>query len=227
MPTLGSIPADKELPDALWPVGSIVAYCGTTAPSGWLLCTGIFVPWATTYNALFLAIGHTWNRNAGGTPVDPGDGTFKLPDLRQSLLYGKRDVAPPLPAGAIGQRGGSWNHQHGGTMSHQHTHAAGTLAGSHTHGVSGMRVPAHAHTTHTNYDTYTNTGDRSGYGEIEHSQRTNTEYSTAATLSGQLGSAGGAISGTSNPATPVVRTDTGVSGSANPPYQRFNYIVKY
>jgi len=64
----------------LAPPGSIVAYMGTSAPSGWLLCDGSLVS-RTQYAALFSVI---------GTASGSGDGatTFNLPDLRGMFLRG-------------------------------------------------------------------------------------------------------------------------------------------
>ncbi len=55
------------------PVGTIMAYGGTTVPAGYLACNGSSVSNAT-YPALFAAIGTSWGGN--GAP------DFNLPDLR-------------------------------------------------------------------------------------------------------------------------------------------------
>ncbi len=62
------------------PAGTIVAFGGSTPPSGWLLCDGSQVS-RSTYSALYAATG-----NAYGA----GDGTssFHLPDLRGRFLRG-------------------------------------------------------------------------------------------------------------------------------------------
>lgn len=65
------------------PAGSIMAYGGTTAPAGWLLCDG--TPYGTTvYPTLFAAIG----TNFGGSV-----GTFYVPDLRGTFLRGRDGTA--------------------------------------------------------------------------------------------------------------------------------------
>ncbi len=56
------------------PIGSINAYGGSAAPSGWLLCDGSAVS-RTTYTDLFAAIGTTFGTGDGST-------TFNLPDMR-------------------------------------------------------------------------------------------------------------------------------------------------
>lgn len=62
------------------PVGSIQAYGGTTAPSGWLLCQGQAVS-RTTYAELFKAIGTAFGAGDGST-------TFNVPDLREAVPVG-------------------------------------------------------------------------------------------------------------------------------------------
>ena len=55
------------------PVGAIMPYGGSTAPTGWLLCDGSAVS-RTTYAALYAVIGTTYGSGDGNT-------TFNLPDL--------------------------------------------------------------------------------------------------------------------------------------------------
>jgi microcystin-dependent protein len=63
------------------PAGTIVAYGGATAPTGWLLCDAAAVS-RTTYARLFAII---------GTAFGVGDGTttFNVPELRDRLTLGK------------------------------------------------------------------------------------------------------------------------------------------
>jgi microcystin-dependent protein len=60
------------------PTGSVIAYTGTSSPSGWLLCDGSSVL-KTTYSNLYAVIGYTF----GGA----GD-TFSLPDYTGRFLFG-------------------------------------------------------------------------------------------------------------------------------------------
>ena len=62
------------------PAGSVIAFAGNTAPSGWLECDGSAVS-RSTYANLFSAI---------GTAFGVGDGTttFNLPDLRGEFVRG-------------------------------------------------------------------------------------------------------------------------------------------
>lgn len=62
------------------PIGSIQAYGGIIAPSGWLLCQGQAVS-RTTYANLFNVIGISFGRGNGST-------TFNVPDLRETVPVG-------------------------------------------------------------------------------------------------------------------------------------------
>jgi len=70
----------SNLANALCPPGTVVAYMGTNAPPGWLLCDGSLVE-RTNYAALFGVL---------GTASGSGDGstTFNLPDMRGVFLRG-------------------------------------------------------------------------------------------------------------------------------------------
>lgn len=64
----------------LLPAGVTVAWPASTAPEGWVLCTGQALS-RTTYASLY---------GACGTTFGPGDGstTFNVPDLRGRAIYG-------------------------------------------------------------------------------------------------------------------------------------------
>lgn len=71
---------DGQHAAALCPVGAMMPYAGSSAPSGWLLCDGQAVS-RTTYSALFTAISTTWGVGDGST-------TFNVPDFREASPYG-------------------------------------------------------------------------------------------------------------------------------------------
>ncbi len=80
--------------------GSIIAFAGTTTPSGYLECNGSNVS-RTTYAALFAAISTTWGAGDGAT-------TFTLPDLRRRTMIGKNGTAGAgSPGISMGSTGGS------------------------------------------------------------------------------------------------------------------------
>jgi len=64
----------------LVPAGTIVAYGGNAAPTGWLLCDGSEVSRAT-YNDLYAVIGSSFGGGNGST-------TFNVPDLRGVFIRG-------------------------------------------------------------------------------------------------------------------------------------------
>ena len=102
------------------PAGSVIAFAGPVAPSGWLLCDGTAVS-RTTYAALFKAIGTVHGSGDGAT-------TFNLPDLRGRFLRGvdhgqgrDPDAAARQAAATGGQAGDSVGTiQEGETKSHDH-----------------------------------------------------------------------------------------------------------
>ena len=81
-----------------FPAGAIVAYGGSAAPGGWLLCDGSAVS-RTTYADLFAVLGTTHGAGDGST-------TFNLPNLRDRFVRGKG------ASSAIGDTGGAATHLH-------------------------------------------------------------------------------------------------------------------
>ena len=82
------------------PVGSIQAYGGTAAPSGWLICDGRAIS-RTSYKELFQAIGISFGEGDGST-------TFNIPDLRGRTTIGNGlGTASNAVNRIIGQTGGS------------------------------------------------------------------------------------------------------------------------
>lgn len=103
------------------PVGSLTAYAGTSAPTGWLMCNGSAVS-RTTYSGLFSVLSTTYGAGDGST-------TFNLPDLRGRM---------PMGAGTGAQNGGSGS----GAIS------GGTALTARTVGAFGgdERLQTHTHT---------------------------------------------------------------------------------
>lgn len=66
------------------PVGTVNAFAGTAAPTGWLFAYGQAVS-RTTYADLFTAIGETYGVGDGST-------TFNLPDMRGRVPAGQDDM---------------------------------------------------------------------------------------------------------------------------------------
>ncbi len=108
---LESLPAPDPAPPTPSPVptGGIIAYGGTSAPTGYLICNGALVS-RTTYAALFTAIGIAYGAGDAST-------TFGLPDLRQRFPLG---TATSGTGSTLGGTGGAIDHTHTGP-SHTHT----------------------------------------------------------------------------------------------------------
>jgi len=63
------------------PIGAIMPYAGSTAPSGWLFCNGQAISRTGDYAGLFSAINTTYGAGNGTT-------TFNVPDLRGIFIRG-------------------------------------------------------------------------------------------------------------------------------------------
>jgi len=127
-------PIDNHIADVTLhtgvPVGGIIEFGGSVAPTNFLFCNGAAVS-RTTYAALFTAIGTTYGSGDGST-------TFNLPDTRGRFLLSK---AASGTGSTLGGTGGSLDHAHAVS---NHSHA---IAG-HTHTLSAHThsIPAHTHT---------------------------------------------------------------------------------
>lgn len=66
------------------PAGSVIAYAGSSAPTGYLMCDGTAYS-RTTYANLYSAIGTAYGYGDGST-------TFNVPDLRYTFIRGKGDA---------------------------------------------------------------------------------------------------------------------------------------
>src|SRR5687767_9072236 len=69
---------------AAMPVGTVLPFAGSSAPTGWLFASGAAVS-RTTYSELFGIIGTTYGTGDGST-------TFNLPDLRGRVVAGRDDM---------------------------------------------------------------------------------------------------------------------------------------
>ena len=106
--------------------GLILAYGGSSAPSGWLLCDGALVSRAT-YSALYSVVGNAFGEGDGST-------TFALPDFRGRFLRGvdngasrDPDAATRIAMATGGNTGDNVGSVQSGSFA-SHSHAAGSLA---------------------------------------------------------------------------------------------------
>ena len=80
------------------PIGSLQAYAGATAPTGWLLCNGGTASTTGAYAALFSVIQYTYGGSAG---------TFYLPDMRGRVPMGAGTGSQQGVAGSAAITGGT------------------------------------------------------------------------------------------------------------------------
>lgn len=112
-----------EVSQRLNPAGTILAYAGTSAPSGYLLCDGSAVS-RTVNAALFAVVGVAFGSGDGST-------TFNLPDLRGRFLRGRDAGAardPDAGSRTAMNSGGNTGDAVGSVQddafeSHTHTHS--------------------------------------------------------------------------------------------------------
>jgi len=180
------------------PSGSVIAFAGSSAPSGWLTCDGSAVS-RSTYADLFTAISTTYGVGDGST-------TFNLPDLRRRTPVGtgSSDTLGDDDGVAYASRSATLTHSipaHNHGMNHTHTlpaHYHGMGAGAtlnitssggggqtgnnsvnHTHsGTTGNQSANHTHTY--TYRNVTFAGAAGGYGGLWRNTSTaNTEANSA------------------------------------------------
>lgn len=125
-----------------FPAGAIVAYGGSAAPDGWLLCDGSAVS-RTTYADLFAVLGTTHGAGDGST-------TFNLPDLRDRFVRGKGGSS------AIGDTGGAATHLHAVGLS---VGTSGTNARETGDTLAQDASPVSGHLTVDHYHSSTVAGD--------------------------------------------------------------------
>lgn len=111
------------------PVGSVLDFAGTSAPTGWLLCYGQTLDADSNpeYQDLYDVIGNTF----GGS--DNSD--FVVPDLRGRVVAGQDDMGGSSANRLTGASGGV----NGDTF--------GAAGGAETHTLITAEMPAHTHTT--------------------------------------------------------------------------------
>lgn len=193
------------------PVGVILEYGGTIAPSGWLLADGAVVS-RTTYAALFAVYGTTYN--TGGE-----SGTqFRLPDRRGRAGVGWDESQGEF--NTMGKKGGAKTHTLTTAEMPSHTHAQNPhnhVQDAHTHIQN-----AHSHQYNLGWNeslsvnwAIVNGADlqfNRGQSSIASSLTTAVNQSTAAT---------------NQPAT-ATNQNSGGDGAHNnlQPYIALNYIIK-
>jgi microcystin-dependent protein len=185
------------------PVGSIICFAGSTAPSGWLLCNGNDVN-INEYSALFSVIGTTYGSGSFGT--------FRLPSMGEKFPMGKSE------SNNLGNNGGSTSVTLTTNNLPTHTHT-GTVnsAGEHNHSISD---PGHTHLWLNGLEN-----DDSGSGG------SNQEYTrVSGNVSGVIQNSTTGITintnGSHNHSFTTNSTGSGNSFDITNPYIVLNYIIR-
>ena len=135
-------------------VGMVCFFAKTTAPTGWLSCSGQFIS-KTSYSNLYSVIGDTYGSNST---------QFKLPDLRGNFIrclnttssgtdtnrtlsqFQDFSTGPPQQTAFTAESGGSHTHAATTSSAGGHNHTASTAsAGNHNHSASSGNSGAHRH----------------------------------------------------------------------------------
>ncbi len=232
------------------PVGSLTAFAGSSAPTGWIVCDGSAVSRAT-YADLFAVIGITYGAGDGIT-------TFNLPNLGGKNIVGKG--ATPA-TDTLGETGGAETHNLDIAQMPTHTHsvnpasfnASAASAGDHSHTVDPASFDAYTTSAgshnHTFHDiSYSEAG--SGFNSVlaDDQSYSSNDSETRTGLSLTMNNAGahthtvpvnvpsttssstGAHTHTVAVDVPSTTSTTAGSGSAHnilDPYIVLNYIIKY
>jgi microcystin-dependent protein len=187
------------------PVGSMQAFAGSSAPTGWLLCDGTAVS-RTTYSNLFSVISTTYGVGDGST-------TFGLPDMRGRV---------PMGAGTGNQLNASGSGAiTGGTGMTART--AGAFGGEETHLLTTAEMPSHTHTQ----DSHNHT--QNAHNHLLYSGPAGGVHATI----NQNGNNGALYGPTqtvtaTNIATTATNQNTGGGGRSSvvPPFVVLNYVIK-
>jgi microcystin-dependent protein len=101
------------------PIGSLQAYAGSSAPTGWLMAQGQAIS-RVTFSSLFEIVGTTYG-------VGDGSATFNLPDLRGRIPTGVDTSQSEF--NVLGETGGAKTHTLTSNEMPSHTH----VQNAHTH----------------------------------------------------------------------------------------------
>ena len=214
--------------NALVPVGTIAAYAGTSAPTGWLLCNGTST---TGYTALAALVGATTPDMRGRFPI--GDNaTLTLLGTGGSLTIAEGNL--PSHSHTFSATSGAMNqnatlshtvnesaHDHGGftqnrNLAHIHSNdAEGTTDETHTHNASGN---AGSISAGTGQSTGSDTTD--GMSSNENHNHVIDADLTYITVNNHDVSHTHSVSGTTG-------TGSGSGTDYYPPYLVVNYIIKH
>lgn len=147
------------------PIGAMLPYAGSSAPTHWLLCNGQAIS-RTTYAALFAVLGTTYGLGNGST-------TFNLPDMRGRLAVGLDNMGgvgsanriTATAADTLGGSGGSETHTLSTAQLPAHNHSLTYYANGTGGGSTGVEYTTNAYTPSSSFNTG-NTGSGSAVNHM-------------------------------------------------------------
>lgn len=145
------------------PIGSIIPFGGTEAPTGWLICDGSMLN-RETYKELFAAIGTNFGTD--------GPGNFYIPDLRGKVVVGQN--ASETEFNTLGKTGGEKKHTLTVNEMPSHSHTTNTVFPFEPGGITTC-TPNSNSTSHTGIatDVVNNTGGSQPHNNLQPYQVTN------------------------------------------------------
>lgn len=198
---------------AFLPPGIIIAYGGTAAPTGWLICDGTPVS-RTTYVHLYGFIGNAYGSGDGST-------TFNLPDCRGVFLRGVSGATGRDPNASSRTASGSGGNTGNNVGSLQdsdfssHTHIQNVhnhLQAAHSHGLTD---PGHHHSI--GFDILGAATGGSAVSTVTHATSLTSDSTTGISVQ--------AITATNVQETAV---NQATGGSETRPLNLYvNYLIKY
>jgi len=186
-----------------FPVGAVIPYSSSTAPTGWFIADGSAVS-RTTYLDLFDLIGTQYGGGDGST-------TFNLPNLKGRVPVGYNTGDSDF--NVMGETGGAKTHSLTGAENGSHSHTTP----SHSHSFSGSQSHSHSY-------TYARLEGMGGIWAVASSGSNMGNQSIGSTTDSTTVT----ISGTTGGSAPT----TNGSGSGTPhnnlqPYIALPYIIKH
>lgn len=180
------------------PVGSITAYWGTTAPSGWLLCDGAAIP--AQYTALIALVG------------------ANTPNLKGRVIVGYN--AAEAEFDALGETGGAKTVALSGAETGAHSHGLN----AHTHGgTTGNDSPDHVHSSARVRNTGAHAHNNDAVNEVGASPDSGSFFGTGYSTFGASVRHAHSIPADSGSTT---ATSAASAHQNMPPYMAIAYIIK-
>ena len=200
------------------PVGTILSYGSSSAPTGYLNCDGSAVS-RTIYADLFTIIGTSYGAGDGST-------TFNLPNLKGKVPVGLNSSDSDF--NSLGKSGGNKTHSHTQNSTTGSTTLTAAQSGvpAHSHTLSGTGTHGHTGITIDGVAVSVNNGtSATGYGVSITDGKKYSQLQVSSTNSGHTHTINDstAKAATSGHTHTLGSTD---SSSSLQPYQTVNFIIK-